>query len=154
MQEDIDHKSITFTVNTTKMTARLLLKLIKMYLAHLKNPKIPQGKQTIKQLAKQNQGMTNIEITDKNIKSFEKVAKKYGIDFALKKDNTISPPKYLVFFKARDQDALVAAFEEYSASKIRKATKPSILQELKKMKELVKSPVIDKIKNKSQEQSR
>ena len=136
------------------MTARLLLKLIQKYLAHLKNPNIPQGKQTIKQLAKQNQGLTNIEITDKNIKSFEKLAKKYGVDFALKKDKSVTPPKYLVFFKARDQDALVAAFTEYSANKIRKATKPSIIQELKKMKELVKNAVVDKVKNKSKEQTR
>ncbi|MEG2634835.1 MAG: DUF3801 domain-containing protein, partial [Oscillospiraceae bacterium] len=43
-------------------------------LAHLKNkqthPIIPQGKQSVKQLAKQGQGMTSIEITDQNIKDF------------------------------------------------------------------------------------
>lgn len=41
--------------------------------------------------------MSNIEVTDKNIKSFEKVARKYGVDFAIKKDKSVTPPKYLVF---------------------------------------------------------
>ena len=59
---------------------------------------------------KQNTGISNIEITEGNIKAFESTAKKYGIDFALKKDTTESPPRYLVFFKGRDADVLTAAF--------------------------------------------
>ncbi|MFV0518858.1 MAG: DUF3801 domain-containing protein, partial [Lachnospirales bacterium] len=72
MQEDLQHRTVALSTNTTKMTARTLLKLIKMYLAHQKNkansPELYQGKQTVKQLAKQNQGMTNIEVTNENIK--------------------------------------------------------------------------------------
>ncbi len=157
MQEEVNHKTVALGVSTTKMTGRMLLKVIRMYLQHLKNkqahPKIPQGKQTVKQLAKQNQGMTNIEITDKNIKCFEKYARKYGIDFALKKDNTIAPPKYMVFFKARDQDAITAAFKEFSADMMKRVKKPSVIENLKKMKQLVKDNVIDKVKNKHKEQS-
>lgn len=41
--------------------------------------------------------MSNIEVTDGNIKSFERVARKYGVDFALKKDVSSQPPRYLVF---------------------------------------------------------
>ena len=60
---------------------------------------------------KQNAGVSNIEITEDNIKAFESTAKKYGIDFALKKDTTETPPRYLVFFKGRDADVLTAAFQ-------------------------------------------
>lgn len=157
MQEDIDHRSVTLTVNATKMTGRLLAKLMRAYLAHRKNkklnPKMYHGKQTVKQLAKQNQGMTNMEITDKNIKSFEKYAKKYGVDFALKVDKSETPPKHLVFFKARDNDAILSAFSEFSAEKIKKASKPSVLSQLRDMKEKVQKQVLDKVKNKSKEQS-
>lgn len=128
-----------------------------MYLAHLKNkkahPNIIQGKQSIKDLAKQNQGMTNIEITEKNIKSFEKYARKYGVDFALKKDKTLEPPKYMVFFKARDTDAITAAFKEYTADLMRKKEKPSVIENLKKMKQKIIENVVDKVKNKHKEQS-
>ena len=47
---------------------------------------------------KQNAGVSNIEITEGNIKAFESTAKKYGIDFALKMDTTGNPPRYRVFF--------------------------------------------------------
>ena len=46
------------------------------------------GKQSLKKLAQQNVQLSNIEITDNNIKAFEKVAKKYGIDFSLKRDKS------------------------------------------------------------------
>lgn len=58
-------------------------------------------KQSLKKLAQQNVQLSNIEITDNNIKAFEKVAKKYGIDFSLKRDKSVDPPRYFVFFKAR-----------------------------------------------------
>lgn len=61
--------------------------------------KQPQGKQTLKQLAKQNAGLSNIEITEGNIKAFEHTAKKYGIDFALKRTPPSSRPVTLSFSK-------------------------------------------------------
>ena len=97
--------------------------------------------------------MSNIEVTDKNIKSFERVAKKYGVDFAIKKDKTVSPPKYLVFFKGRDADAITAAFTEFTARTMKKAARPSVLAQLKKFTELVKNTISDRVKNREKEQS-
>ena len=103
-----------------------------------------------KQLIGQNQGVSNIEITDSNIKSFERVARKYGVDFALKKDKSGDIPKYLVFFKARDADALTAAFKEYTAKEVRRASKdrPSVLEQLRALKAKVLSLTPDKARNK------
>ena len=58
-----------------------------------------KGKQTVKQLVGQGHGVTNIEISDKNIKDFESIARKYGVDFAVVKDATENPPKHLVFLR-------------------------------------------------------
>ena len=74
----------------------------------------------------------------KNIKAFESTAKKYGIDFALKKDATETPPRYLVFFKGRDADALTAAFKEFSAKKLTQDKKPSIRKALAAFREKAK----------------
>ena len=79
--------------------------------------------------------MANIEITDKNIRDFDRVARKYGVDYALKKDKSGEIPKYLVFFKARDGDALTAAFKEYTAKTERRKERPSVLQTLRRLKE-------------------
>lgn len=159
MQEEVENRSVTLAINTAKLTGRTLKNAILKFLEAQKNKSrdspdpIPHGKQTVKQLAEQNQGMSNIEVTDKNIKSFERVAKKYGVDFAIKKDKSVTPPKYLVFFKARDADALTAAFTEFTAKTVRKAEKPSVLAQLKKFTELVKNTVTDKVKNRNKEQS-
>lgn len=136
MQEDIDHRAVTLAINTTKMTARVLKSAITKYLAHRKQKSraAPTGKQTVKQIVGQGQGVTNIEITDQNIKSFERVARKYGVDYALKKDMTGEKPRYLVFFKAKDTDALSAAFKEFTAKTLKREEKPSVLAQLRKLK--------------------
>ena len=132
MQEEVENRTLTLVVSGTKFTGRLLKAAITKYLAHRKEKKLqkqrsrdapvkPQGKQTVKQLIGQNQGVSNIEITDPSIKEFEKIARKYGVDYAVKKDRSSSPPKYLIFFKGRDADALTAAFTEYTGKKVRKA---------------------------------
>ena len=122
------------------MTAHVLKSAISKYLAYRKEkaregPVKPCGKQSVKQLVGQNQGVSNIEITDNNIKDFERIARKYGVDFALKKDKTGEIPKYLVFFKARDADALTSAFKEYTAKTERKKERPSVLKRLRRLKE-------------------
>ena len=76
--------------------------------------------------------MSNIEITDGNIKSFQRVARKYCVNYALKKDTSGEIPRYLVFFKARDADALIAAFQEYAAREIKREKKPTIQEQRQK----------------------
>ena len=138
MQDEINEKVVALSVKGAKLTAETLQKAIKAMLAQAKKQqeKQPHGKQTLKQLAKQNAGLSNIEITEGNIKAFEQTAKKYGIDFALKKDSTETPPRYLVFFKGRD--ALTAAFKEFSAKKLTQEQKPSIRKALATFREAAK----------------
>ena len=135
-----------------KLTAQTLQKAMKAILSKGKKQltKQPQGKQSLKQLMKQNAGVSNIEITKDNIKAFESTAKKYGIDFALKKDTTESPPRYLVFFKGRDADVLTAAFKEFSAKKLTQDRKPSIRKLLTSLKEAAqgRNAQREKVKNK------
>lgn len=152
MQDEINEKTIALYIKTGKLTAQQLQKAMKALLAQMKKQtnKAPHGKQTLKQLMEQNAGVSNIEITKDNIKDFESTAKKYGIDFALKKDTTETPPRYLVFFKGRDADALTAAFKEFSAKKLNKEQKPSIRKLLSSLKEKAAglNAQRDKVKNK------
>ena len=156
MQEEVTQKTIALSVNVGKGAARLteqaLQKAIKKFLEQKSKP--AHGKQTMRQLMKQNAGVSNIEITDPSIKEFEKIARKYGVDYAVKKDRSSSPPKYLIFFKGRDADALTAAFTEYTSKKVKKAEKterPSVLAKLSQFKEMVKNAVVDRTKRKELE---
>ena len=157
MQDEINEKTIALYIKTGKLTAQTLQKAMKSLLAQGKKQivKPPQGKQSLKQLMKQNTGVSNIEITKDNIKAFESTAKKYGIDFALKKDTTESPPRYLVFFKGRDADVLTAAFKEFSSKKLTQEKKPSIRKLLSALKEAAQGRNTQraKVKNKDREVS-
>lgn len=152
MQEEVTGKSVALIVDGARMSEQVLEKAINAYLDARKNkrPKIYHGKQSLKQLARQNAGLANIEITEKNIKAFTQVAKKYHVDFALKKDTTTEQPRYLVFFKSRDADAITAAFQEFTAQKLHR--KPSIRERLAQAKVLAEKglPSLnrDKIRNK------
>lgn len=157
MQEDIEHRSVSLAIRTSKLTAQILKNAISKYLLHQQNKRlgkghvpdiIPQGKQTVKQLVGQNQGVSNIEVTERNIKSFDRVARKYGVDYAVMKDRSGSPPKYLVFFKARDADALTAAFTEFTAKTMRKKERLSVRTKLTQFREMLKRPVTDKTRHK------
>ena len=165
MQEEVENRTLTLVVSGTKFTGRLFKAAISKYMAHRREKKLekqrsrdspvtPKGKQTVKQLIGQNQGVSNIEINDPSIKDFERIARKYGVDYAVKKDRSASPPKYLIFFKARDADALTAAFSEYTQKKVRKADRserPSVLEKLAQFKELLKNTVVDRSRRKELE---
>ena len=152
MQDEVNEKTIALYIKTGKLTAQTLQKAMKKLLEQMKKQKgkAPQGKQTLKQLMKQNAGVSNIEITEGNIKAFESTAKKYGIDFALKKDTTENPPRYLVFFKGRDADVLTAAFQEFSAKRLTQEQKPSIRKALAAFKDKAKQLNADRQKVKNQ----
>lgn len=147
MQDEVRDKSVALVIRVGKTGAKLTAELLKAAIRNYqKKANAPQhGKQSVKRLVKQGVGVQNIEITDQNIKSFERVARKYGVDFALKKDP--AQGRYLVFFKARDADALNAAFAEYTAKTLnREKGKPSILKQLSHFKDIVKASP-DKVKN-------
>ena len=93
-----------------------------------------QGKQTLHQLKQHGASLTNIEITEQNIKAFSAVAKKYDIDYALKKDPTTDPPHYYVFFKAKDKDQLQPAFKEFTAMTLGREKRPTIRERLAEAK--------------------
>ena len=118
MQEEVTRKTIALAIKTAKLDGKVLQaalrKLLQLYRKARDTPH--RGRQTLKQLMRHGTGVSNIEITDANIKAFESTAKKYGIDFALKK----ADDRYLVFFKGRDADVLTAAFREFSKKKLDK----------------------------------
>ena len=156
MQEDVENKTLTLVVSGTKFTGRLLKAAITKYMAYRKEVKLEKqrkrempvahrGKQTVKQLTQQNQGVSNIDIQDKEIRQFERIARKYGVDYAVKKDRSTSPPKYMIFFKGAD--AITAAFQEYMGRKLRRETRTSVLERLEQYKDMARNTV-EKVRKK------
>jgi hypothetical protein len=156
--DQFNEKTVALIIQSAKFDAKMLAKAFEKLAKAGGNQKKgnskeinAKGKQTVRQLLQQGQDISSVELGTKNIKSFESVARKYGIDFALIKDKTERPPKWIVFFRGRDAEVLTAAFKEFSAKEAkrqRNAEKPSLRKSLQKFVEKVKNQVIDKVKNK------
>ena len=138
--EQINDKSVALSVRAVKMTGRLLAQAMQSFMKKAREPTQKHGKQSLKSLSKQGTSLADIEIDGGNVGSFKKIARKYNIDFALKKDDSKQPPNWVVFFKAKDSKALESAFKEYSKIELKhKKTKTPMLERLAKFKELAKS---------------
>lgn len=142
MQDELNERIIVFSIHTAKITGEAIIKAVQQYLDAKKtsDSEIPHGKQTLKQLIQQNAGVSDIEVSSQNIKLFEAAAKKYGVDYAVKKQKSDQGMRYLVFFKGRDADAVTAALTEISSMKLHQ--KPSIKAMLAELKTQINPPEI------------
>ena len=149
MQEEVNERTIALCIKGGKITADILRAAMRKFLQEVEKSKaqaqqkaqikqqqkaqvVKHGKQSIKSMVEKGSDLTNIEITDNNIRSFERVARKYGIDYSLKRDKSTDPPKYLVFFRAKDVDVMTAAFKEYTGITLQKSKRKSIKLRLQK----------------------
>lgn len=149
MQEEVNEKTIALCVKGGKISADILKAALGKLLREMEKSRaktqqearpgaetgtgvVKRGKQSLDAMMKDGSQLTNIEITDQNIRSFERVARKYSIDYSLKKDKSVNPPKYLVFFRAKDVDVMTAAFKEYTGVTLKKSKKVSIRKRLQK----------------------
>jgi alpha-galactosidase len=148
MQEKVTQKTIALVFKSSRLTADVLKKAMKMYLERRKaGQQATHGKMSVKKLVGQGAGAKSIEVTDDNIKAFERVARKYNVDFAVKRDKTTEPPKYLVFFKGKDADVIAQAFKEFVKVNEKKQQRPSLRQKLKGLQKMI-------AQNKNRERSR
>ena len=126
MQEEVNEKTVSLCITGGKVTVRLLKQAMMRFLAAMEKEKAEKarkqqakgppdkdyrGKQSLKKLAQQNVQLSNIEISLKRYKS-------------------VDPPRYFVFFKARDVDVMTAAFREFTGKTLNKTKKPSVRKKL------------------------
>ena len=126
--------AVVISVKGAKITARLLAMAMKASFNKVRGPR-----RSIKYLTKDGSSPENVEISGDNIGAFKKVARKYNVKYELKCDKSETPPKWLVFFRAKDSATLDIAFKEYANSVLKQKEKPSMLAELAKFKELARS---------------
>lgn len=155
VNEEVSSKTCNLAVRTTKLTLHVIINALKEQARKAEQRKLhkteepPHGKQSIKELIGQGQGVTSVDVSKTELKGFQKLAKKYGVDFAVVKDKNNEPPIYTVFFKAKDQDAINNVIREYTNKRMKQKSKSSVLEKLKKFKDMVaKRPVKQKTRKK------
>ena len=121
VEEDISRRTIAISLKASKLTARSLAyalravgrKIAKEYRAS----KTPHGKQSVKKLMAHGVATNSIELSG-DTKTFDRVARKWNVDYAFYK---AGPDKYLLFFKSGQADAITACFSEYSKKVLNKS---------------------------------
>lgn len=164
MQEQVEDRTVNLAVNTTKLTGRAMYAAFRAFRNHMKNKQLQKaqhaddkitGRQSLKELIGQNQGVNALEVGSGTFKDFLKCADKVDVDYAITVDKSVKPKKYTVFFKARDADALDEVMKNYAQRTMQREKRPSVIKLLNKMKEAAAS-VPRKVKQrfKEKEQSR
>ena len=136
MQEEIENRTVNLVISMSRLSIRAIITALRAVLG--RNRGVDRrvrhhGKQRIRQLIKQGEGVTSMEISDEKIKLFERIARKYGVDFSIVKNKTEHDSKYLVFFRAKDTDALKNVLKEYLEKLRQKEKKPSVLQMIRNL---------------------
>ena len=149
MQEEIEQRTVSVTIQAAKLSGRVLKAVIAAALRKMEQerntPKV--GRNTMKRLAGRDGGMNTIEVSGR-IRSFERYARKHQVRYHIEKEVGVDPPRWTVYFKANQADALTAAFKEYTKKDLSRESRPSMLAKLHKFKELAQALGKDRVKNK------
>lgn len=149
MQEDIEQRTVSISVQAAKLTGRVLRAAIAAALQKMEQernlPKV--GRNSMRRLTHQDPGANTIEVSGR-IRSFERYARKYQVRYHIEKELGTDPPKWTVYFKANQADALTAAFKEYTQKDLARGERPSLLAQLHKFRELTQVLGRDRVKNK------
>lgn len=124
----MNNKVFSVTVRGTEVGINLIQSAIKAIMN--RNQSKPIGKQSIKELNKQGVELTNNVVSSVDLKPFEKELRKFGVDYAVIKDNT-NTNTYNVYFKAKDVSQIDAALKSYTQKVLKQAEKPSIADKIK-----------------------
>lgn len=159
INEEIARKTLNMEVKAGKVTAKLLLTLLKKLmkeaekLGGLEKLVSSKGNEVkLKDMVKKGQ-LEEIPVEEAELKELKKELNRYGVKFSVMKDKESG--KYSVFFQAKDMKVMDKAFK-HALSKLEKKTerKESIHKNIEKFKEMAKNTVSkDKVKNKQKEQS-
>lgn len=148
MQEEVEQRTISVSIQTAKLTGRALKAALTAVLQKMEQeratPKV--GRNSMKRLTYKDPGANTMEVSGR-IRSFERYARKHQVRYHIEKEMGTDPPKWTVYFKANQADALMAAFKEYTRKDLTRSERPSLLSQLHKFKELVQTLGRDRVKN-------
>lgn len=159
INEEIARKTLNMEVKAGKVTAKLLLTLLKKLMKEaeklegLEKLVNANGNEVkLKDMVKKGQ-LEEIPVEEAELKELKKELNRYGVKFSVMKDKESG--KYSVFFQAKDMKVMDRAFKHALAQSEKKTErKESIHKNIEKFKEMAKNTVSkDKVKNKQKEQS-
>lgn len=138
MQEEVERRAIAISLTAGKLTARTLAKALSAALRQIRQQRraalTPQGRQSVKKLMNHGVNTSRIPL-DGSTRLFDRVARKYNVDYAFHK---VGPKQYRLFFKAGQADAITDCFAEYTKRMMKTQERPSVLKRIEHEKQAVR----------------
>lgn len=146
--QDNGKKTVTVVIKAAKLTSEIFIKALNDV---IENRTPNAGRKTVNQLTGGNEDkLQNIKVTENNLGDFEAVAKKYGISYNIRKDDSEKDStKYLVQFQGKDLETVHNALNEYAYNKTNTPQKSRFsLERLEELIQQSKDNGIDKSQHK------
>lgn len=143
VNREVVDKTVSISFRAASFTIGTFNRAIKSYLQEIERQnkpnakKEPHGKMSLDKLVSLGAGANSIEMKKEDMKDFEKVAKKYQVDYAIRVDKSVDPPKYHIFFKGKDLDVISQVLREYTANQEKRKERVSLRERLKEKKRIV-----------------
>ena len=103
----------------------------------------------MEELQQEHGDMRQVDVQDKSLRDFDRIAREHGVRYTVFKTEK---GHYQIFFKAPNEANMTAAFQKFTAVKVKKAERrESVLGKLEKFKALVKNAVTDRTRRKELE---
>ncbi len=138
MQEDLERRTFAVSATASRLTGRALAKILAAVMRQIRqarsNAQTPQGRQSVDKLMN-HRANTNAIPLDGETRLFDRIARKYNVDYAFHKTG---PKKYLLFFKAGQADAITQCFAEYTKRAMSKSRKPSLAKNMERLDEKIR----------------
>ncbi len=149
IDEEISRNTIAISVRASKLTTRGLAYALGEAAKKIRKSQAPQGKQTVKQLLRHGGEASAIDLPGR-AKDFDRVARRWGVDYAIKR---VEKGKYLLFFRAKQADAITGCFSEYSRRMMNRGRdrRVPLREQLKRAQELVRDQPRQKERTKEAE---
>jgi hypothetical protein len=157
INEDMTQRECSLASRVANLTYQEIRKAIDKIITDLEkgkkpgakqSPKAKRGKMTLKELQKQGDGLSTVELKDPDLRLLKSTLNKHGVDFSAVKDGK---GQYTVFFKGKDADTVTHAFKQYTQKMVKQENRkmPSIAKALAAAKKLAQSLNIGKDKEKT-----
>ena len=109
MQEEVEQKTVTLIINGAKFSGRMLKSAIRAYMGYRKE----KNREHKAQKQAKSNAVPHGKMTVKQVKG--------------------DKPKYIIFFKGRDQDAIKAAFTEFMDQQVKKQNRLPLKKQLQQI---------------------
>ena len=124
---------LKFTIKTAAPKAISLSTAITKWLIKAGTYTPEKGMIQLKRLAKQGDELRQVPLHGEGLKRFDSIARKYGIKYSIEDD--LKKQQCTLFFRAKDETVVKAAFKELIANEADRSKRPSFRKTLNRCQE-------------------